>query len=84
MEECMTIGYVYKCNVCDTPINAKSGVGFVFKSGGLEFEHGSPESLENHLCYQCIAAIYDLSDRIYPYNPQPEQANTTKPKVNAE
>lgn len=63
----MTTERKYKCNVCGDIIDSLTGVGFSFKSGNSEFEHGFPSQHENHLCYKCIAAIYDLSMRLYPY-----------------
>lgn len=60
----MTTERTYSCNVCKDTIDSLNGVGFSFKSGNTEFEEGLPAQHENHLCYVCIAAIYDLSVRI--------------------
>ncbi len=64
----MTAKITWHCNVCKDKITGLDGLGFSFKSGGTEFEHGNPGNYENHLCYRCIAAIYDLSVRLYPYD----------------
>jgi hypothetical protein len=60
----MTTKRTYLCNVCKEPIDSLTGVGFSFKSANTEFEEGFVAQHENHLCYKCIAAIYDLSVRI--------------------
>jgi hypothetical protein len=60
----MTTEQTYFCNVCKDPIDNLTGVGFSFKSANTEFEEGFAAHHENHLCYKCIAAIYDLSVRI--------------------
>ena len=54
----------YYCNVCRDEVDGLGGVGFSFRSGDTEFEEGNVGNHENHLCYKCIAAIYDLSVRI--------------------
>ncbi len=71
----MTTERKHHCNVCNDLVDSRAGitgVGFSFKSGNTEFEEGFPAQHENHLCYRCIAAIYDLSVRIYPYNSEGE------------
>jgi len=60
----MTTTRRYYCNVCRDEVNDSTGIGFLFKSGNTEFQEGNVASGENHLCYKCIRAIYDLSIRI--------------------
>ncbi len=68
----MTTERRYNCNVCKDIVDALTGVGFSFKSGNTEFDEGFPAQHENHLCYKCIAAIYQLSIKLYPYNSEGE------------
>ena len=68
----MTTKRTFFCNVCgdqiggDLPIINKDGIGFDFKSGNKEFSEGKTLwKYENHLCLDCINAIYDVSRRLY-------------------
>lgn len=60
----MTTKRTYLCNVCKDPIDNLTGVGFSFRLANTEFEEGFAAQHENHLCFKCIAAIFDLSARI--------------------
>lgn len=64
----MTTKRIYNCNVCRDEIDTLTGVGFSFTSSGdRKVECGLPAQHETHLCYKCMAAIYNLSVRLYPY-----------------
>lgn len=63
----MTTQRKYFCNICKDEINDKNpGVGFSFRSGDTEFEENYFLSLcENHMCFDCIRATWELSNRLH-------------------
>ena len=54
----------YVCNNCQDVVTEETGVGFNFKSDKTEVKEGPLQSTEEHICSNCLSAIYALAVRL--------------------